>query len=241
MPIRTIAGDCTVRVDGRRERTVRGRVLVVVKPDDTVLVHDTDGYQPVAWLTRPESLSVTRDPLWLAASDGDETLRVEAVGDATVTEHDASEAGTPIGACRCGGRLVRSGSDAVCLDCEDRFGLPSGASTIESTCECGLPQFRIERGERFELCLDRECGSLLEAVRAAFDREWGCPNCDGDLRILRRGGLIAGCERYPDCETGFAVPDGLVVGSCGCGLPEFETANGRRCLDSSCSLPEGEA
>jgi len=71
------------------------------------LVHDTDGYQPVAWLTRPESLSVTRDPLWLLASDGDETLRIEAAGDVALTEHEATDAGTPVGDCRCGGQLVR--------------------------------------------------------------------------------------------------------------------------------------
>ncbi len=32
MSIRTIAGDCLVHVHGRRERTVRNRVLVVVGP-----------------------------------------------------------------------------------------------------------------------------------------------------------------------------------------------------------------
>jgi DNA topoisomerase-1 len=241
MSIRTIAGDCLVRFDGGRDRTVRGRVLVVTKPDNTVLVHDTDGYQPVAWLTRPESLSVTRDPLWLVASNGDETLRIEAAGDVVITERDASAAGTPVGACRCEGQLIRAGTDVVCLDCGVRFGLPSGSSTIEATCDCGLPLFRVERGERFELCLDRERGSLLDAVRESFDREWNCPNCDGELRILRRGGLIAGCERHPDCKTGFAIPDGRVVGSCECGLPMFETTGGRRCLDSGCTTSVGEA
>jgi len=33
MSIRTIAGDCLVRFEGRRERTVRGRVLAITKPD----------------------------------------------------------------------------------------------------------------------------------------------------------------------------------------------------------------
>ena len=65
MSMRVIAGDCTVRSGGRRETTRRGRV--VVKPDDTVLVHDADGYQPVAWLTRPAELTLTTDPLWLVA------------------------------------------------------------------------------------------------------------------------------------------------------------------------------
>ena len=235
MSIRTIAGDCLVRFEGSRGRTVRGRVVVLVKPDDTVLVHDVDGYQPAAWLTRPESLSVTHDPLRLLASDGEATLRVEAVGEVVVADHDATDAGTPVGTCRCGGQLVRSGSDVACLGCAERFGLPDGASVTESTCGCGLPQFRIERGERFELCLDYECGSLLEAVRGRFDRNWACPNCGGDLRILRRGGLIAGCEEYPDCETGFAIPDGRVIGSCDCRLPLFERPDGPRCLDTACS------
>jgi DNA topoisomerase-1 len=233
--IRTIAGDCNVYFEGRRERTVRGRVVVLLKPDNTVLVHDVDGYQPVAWLTRPENRSVTRDPLRLLASDGDETLRIEAAGEVAITEHDGTEAGTPVGTCRCDGRLVRTGDDVVCLECDGRFGLPSGASVSDSTCDCGLPTFRVDRGERFELCLDYECGSLLDAVRERFDREWDCPNCEGDLRIRRRGGLIAGCERYPDCETGFAVPDGTAAGTCQCGLPVFETASGRRCLDTGCS------
>lgn len=239
MSIRTIAGDCLVRFDGTRDRTVRGRVVVVLKPDNTVLVHDIDGYQPVAWLTRPETLSVTRDPLWLLASDGDETLRIEAAGEVSVAEHEATGAGTPVGTCHCDGQLIRTGDRTVCLQCDATFGLPSGASTTDSTCDCGLPTFRIDRGERFELCLDRDCGSLLGAVRERFDREWDCPNCAAELRIRRRGGLIAGCERYPDCDTGFAVPDGTVADECECGLPVFETATGRRCLDTGCSVDDG--
>lgn len=236
MPIRTITGDCLVRFEGPRDRTVRGTVLAVVKPDNTVLVHDIDGYQPAAWLTRASELSLTRDPLWLVAVDGDETLRIEAVGDVTVTEHEATVAGTPVGNCRCGGDLVRSGGGVSCLDCGERFGLPSGATTTGDDCSCGLPTVRVDRGEPFELCLDPDCGSLLEAVRAAFEGEWTCPECGSDLDIIRRGGLLAGCEQYPDCETAFSIPDGVVDGRCGCGLPVFETATGRRCLDTGCSV-----
>ena len=47
------------------------------------------------------------------------------------------------------------------------------------------------------------------------------------------------CENYPDCETGFAVPDGTLVDDCDCGLPVFETASGRRCLDSGCDRGAG--
>jgi DNA topoisomerase-1 len=234
--IRTITGDCIVHANGRRDRTQRGRVHVLIKPDDTVLVHDADGYQPVAWLTRPAELSVTADPLWVVATDGDETLQIEAAeeGEVTLREHDASRAGIPVGDCRCGGRLVRTSGEVACLDCETGFGLPGGASVIDETCECGLPKFSVDRGETFELCLDYDCGSLREAVTDRFDGEWNCPECGGALDILRRGGLIAGCEAYPDCETGFAIPDGRVVDDCECGLPVFETASGRRCLDATC-------
>jgi len=235
MSIRTIAGDCLVRYEGRRERTLRGRVLVVVKPDNTVLVHDVDGYQPVAWLTRAADLSVDRDPPGVSAADGDESLRIEAVGPAEMTGHDSTAAGPPVGDCRCGGRLVRSGDGVACLGCGEQFGLPAGATTADGgACDCGLPTFRVDRGERFELCLDRGCGSLLEAVREVFDREWDCPACGADLRVLRRGGLIAGCDRYPDCETAFSIPDGRVVDTCDCGLPVFATASGERCLDGTC-------
>jgi DNA topoisomerase-1 len=236
MPIRTIVGDCIVHFDGQRTRRQRGRTLTVIKPDNTVLVHDVDGYQPVAWLTRPAELTFTRDPLWLVAVDGEQTLRIEAAGEVAVTEHDVSEAGVPVGACRCGGALVRTGGTVVCLECEERFALPSGSTMLEERCGCGLPQFRVERGESFELCPDYECGSLLDTLRERFDGEWDCPSCDGTLRIRRRGGLIAGCGQYPDCETGFAIPDGTIGGTCGCGLPRFETASGERCLDTGCEV-----
>ncbi|WP_254839380.1 endonuclease NucS domain-containing protein [Natronomonas marina] len=235
MSTRVIAGDCIVRTGGRRETTQRGRVVVLVKPDDTVLVHDGDGYQPAAWLTRPAELTLEADPLWLVAVDGDESLQIEAEGPVTVTEHDTTDAGVPVGDCPCGGPLVRSGGAVTCLDCDDRFPLPGGAAVLDSACgDCGLPQIRVERGEAFEVCLDYECEALLAAVEARFDREWDCPMCGGDLEILRRGGLIAGCENYPDCETGFAVPDGTVAGECECELPRFDTGGGRRCLDAGC-------
>jgi DNA topoisomerase-1 len=92
--------------------------------------------------------------------------------------------------------------------------------------------FNVERG--FALCVDRECESLDGAVKTAFDRKWGCPDCDGDLRIVRNGQLLAGCENYPDCKTAFSFPTGVVDGECECGLPAFETGSGKRCLDATC-------
>jgi DNA topoisomerase-1 len=237
-PLRIIAGDCTVTYTNTDEtRTQRGKVVTLCKPDDTVLVHDAAGYQPAAWLTRPAELTLNEDPLWLVAVDGNESLHVEAEADVTVTDHATSAAGLPVGDCSCGGRLVRASGTVACLACDADYPLPSGATVLEVACDdCGLPRIRVERGEPFEVCLDYDCESLLSAVEARFDREWSCPECGGALDVLRRGGLIAGCENYPECETGFAIPDGTVVDDCDCNLPVFETASGRRCLDSNCEV-----
>lgn len=235
MPDRTevIAGDCTVEFEGEDTRHERGHVVTVVKPDGTVLVHDADGYRPVAWLTRPESVTVERAPMRVAARDGGKRLRVRVHRPHGRASYPASEAGEPVGECRCGGTLVRAGGVA-CAACGDRYGVPRDAAVLDDHCDCGLPRFRVDRGAAFEVCLDRECESMDAAVRERFDREWPCPECGGDLLVLRRGGLVAGCENYPDCDTGFAVPSGTVAGECGCGLPVFETASRERCLDASC-------
>ncbi len=235
--IRVLAGDCTVITDGPDREEFRGRVTTVVKPDNTVLVHDVDGYQPVAWLTRADSVSSSGngDFSLVAKKDG-RTLRVAAHDQDGFVQYQASRAGSPVGECPdCGGSLVCTTGDVSCVDCSNRYSLPTDATVREERCSCGLPRMRVERGLAFDVCIDRACESLDDAVREAFDREWRCPNCGGDLRILRRGGLIAGCENYPECDTGFVIPDGVVDGECGCGLPTFETASGRRCLDATCA------
>ncbi len=240
--IRVLAGDCTVITDGTAREEYRGRVTTLVKPDNTVLVHDIDGYQPVAWLTRADSVSSDRsDGFTLVAKKDTQTLRIAAHEQDGFAHYPASAAGTPVGSCPdCGGALVRS-SGVNCVDCGNRYGVPSDATIREDTCDCGLPKMRVERGLAFNVCLDRQCESLDDAVKEAFDREWDCPEagCDGDLRILRRGGLLAGCEHYPDCDTGFRVPSGVIDGECRCGLPTFGTASGTRCLDATCEgMPE---
>lgn len=232
-----VAGTCTTTFDGTAsESEQHGEVIVVVKPDGTTLVHDADGYQPVAWLTRPEAVTVEDDRI--VAQDGDQTLRVTVHHAHARDDHPASAAGTPVGVCpTCGERLVRTREAVSCVGCGDQYGLPAGAVVREETCDdCGLPTIRVERGESFDVCLDRTCESLDERVRASFDRAWSCPECGGDLRVLRRGGLILGCEHYPDCETAFAFPTGHAVGTCDCGLPVFDTPTGRRCLDSTCEV-----
>jgi len=240
--LRVVAGDCTTTFDGSSEREHRGDVVAVLKPDGTVLVHDADGYQPVAWLTRAEHVQFVDGVL--DASDGDQRLRVEVHEEHGSARHPVSRAGVPVGDCPdCDGTADRDGTlvlargTVTCHDCERDYSVPRDVAVLDDTCEdCGLPLMRAERGEVFDLCLDRDCESLDEQVRAAFDRAWDCPEtgCDGDLRILRRGGLIAGCEQYPDCDTGFGLPGGVLDGTCDCGLPAFETPTGRRCLDAAC-------
>lgn len=233
--LRVMAGECTTVFEGSREREQRGNVLVIVKPDNTVLVHDAEGYQPVAWLTRAETVAV--DDGTVTARDGDELLRVVAHDEHGSARYPASSAGVPVADCPdCPGTLIRARSAVDCTACDASYGIPTDAEVTAGRCsDCALPTFRVERGRAFECCLDRACESMDDAVADAFDRQWGCPNCDGDLLVLRRGGLLAGCERYPDCDTGFAMPAGVVVGECPCGLPLFETAGGRRCLDSACA------
>ena len=235
-PIRVLAGDCTVVYDGDDREEHRGRVTVVVKPDNTVLVHDADGYQPVAWLTRADAVACSRDGAFAVdARSGDQRLRVVAHAEDGFGRYPASEAGTPVADCPdCGERLVRAGGAVSCLGCGDRYGLPTGATVTDERCDCGLPRLRVERGQPFDVCLDRDCDPLDDAVAATFDRAWDCPDCGDDLRILRRGGLLAGCDSYPDCDASFSLPAGTVVGECDCGLPLFETGGGRRCLDGTC-------
>ena len=246
--IRVIAGECTTEfltaadgvADWRREREQHGRVLTVVKPDGTTLVHDADGYQPVAWLTRPETTVVEREPTVVTATDGDSRLRVRVHDAAETATHPISTAGTPVGDCPdCHGRLVRSTGGVDCVGCGDSYALPAGATVLDERCaDCDAPLCRVERGEAFELCIDRACDPLDEAVREALDREWDCPACGAPLRVLRRGGLLLGCDAYPDCEVGVPIPQGTVTGTCDCGLPRFATESGERCPDRGCQAAD---
>lgn len=218
-------------------KNTAARVTAVVKPGNTVLVHDSEGYQPVAWLTRADGVSTTSGPpeeLTLVTHKGETTLRLAAHDRDGFGQYPVSTAETPIKRCPdCGGALVRA--DGVhCVGCGDRYGVPGDAPVRDDRCSCGLPRMRVKRGYAFDVCLDRNCESLDRAVRRAFDREWDCPDCGGDLRLIRRSGLLAGCERYPDCDIGFVVPAGVVDGECPGGLPAFETESGRRCLDLTC-------
>ncbi len=235
---RVIAGRCTTVFEGTREQEQHGDMVVLTKPDGTVLIHDSTGYQPVAWLTRAEAVTVTDGRI--TASDGDQQLIVTIHREHTRETPPVTDAGIPVGACpNCADSLVRHSGTVSCPGCGALYPLPSKTTVLDDCCSaCGLPQLRVERGASFDVCLDRDCDPLDEHVRGAFDREWDCPDCAGKLRVIRRGGLLLGCENYPDCETSFVFPAGRHVGTCGCGLPLFETSNGQRCPDSTCDRPQ---
>ncbi|GAA0650801.1 endonuclease NucS domain-containing protein [Salarchaeum japonicum] len=231
---RVLAGDCTVTYDNGRTTTQRGEVVVLVKPDNTVLVHDDSGYQPAAWLTRPNSVQFERDTsgFALVATKNDERLRVDSHADYGSAHYPVTPAGPTVGRCPdCDSVLVRDGARVTCLGCRTAYALPRDATLTENTCEdCGLPTFRADRGDTFECCLDRTCESLDDAVIDAFDAEWSC-RCGSILGIERRRALDAVCD---DCDAVYRIPSGVVDGTCDCGLPAFDTPSGRRCLDATC-------
>jgi DNA topoisomerase-1 len=233
-----LAGDCTTVYEGDRPYEKRGRVVCVCKPDDTVLVHDAAGYQPVAWLTRPETTTV-RDPddpdgPTVEARDGDAVLRVFVHEAHDPGEFDASAAGRPVGACPdCEGTLVRSSGAVACTGCEVRHGLPAGAAVLEEACDCGLPRVRAVRGHPFEVCLDPGCDPLVGKVADAFDEEWDCPECGAPLRVRtpdRGSRPFMGCSGYPGCTASFGLPRGELAGTCDCGAPAFRVDGDVTCL-----------
>ena len=184
--IRVFAGDCTITAEGDPPREQRGEVVLVIKPDDTVLVHDRDGYQPVAWLTRPETLAydgTSHDGRFsLVATDGDSRLRVVANDRYGLARYPASAVGAPIGDCPdCDGTLVRADGAVTCLDCEARYGLPAGADVLDDPCPaCGRPTMRAERGRAFTLM-------YRPRVRVARRRGDGSVRpCVGLSRLRRR-------------------------------------------------------
>jgi DNA topoisomerase-1 len=230
---RVLAGDCTVSYENGERIEKRGAVVTLVKPDDSVLVHDANGYQPAAWLTRADLVRFQYDETGfrLVAGKGEETLRVVSETVYGRAHFPASPAGERVGECPdCEGALVRDGGEVICVNCRARYGLPRDATVLEETCSCGLPRIETERGAAFEVCLDRECESLDEAVRERFGGHWYCPDCELPLEIERSRGLRASC----DCGRSHVVPTGVVVGECDCGLPVFDTAGGLRCLNPEC-------
>ncbi|GAA0295149.1 endonuclease NucS domain-containing protein [Halarchaeum salinum] len=232
---RVLAGDCTVSYEDEERTEKRGEVVVLVKPDNTVLVHDADGYQPASWLTRADVVRYASDAdgVRLVAGSGTERLDVQSHETTLDTFAPVTPAGPEVGTCPdCGGPLVRARGDVVCVGCRARYPLPRDATVLDERCDdCGLPEIRVERGAVFDVCLDRYCESIDEAVRERFDGAWDCPACGGTLHVERRSALRTVCE---DCGNAYAIPTGTVVGECDCGGPRFETPSGTRCLATAC-------
>jgi DNA topoisomerase-1 len=248
------AGDATVVEDATDRHEYRGRVVVLAKPDGTVLVHDDAGYQPVAWLTRADAVTVTDDEngLRVTAHDerADDWLRVTghdahdrnargredaAAQGALSGQYPVSVAGEPVGDCpACDGALVDTGGAVACVHCDEAHGYPDDATLHGARCDCGLPRMRVERGAAIDCCVDRDCERLDDHVRDHLDHAFDCPTCDGDLVVQRERGLFLACEHRPGCDTAYYVPSGIHDGTCDCGLPTFAVASGRRCLDATC-------
>lgn len=159
--MRVYAGECTTEYEGTVDRTARGHAVALIKPDDTVLVHDRDGYAPVAWLTHPASLDIDHgDGPRITAVDGDQRLTVrfhETQGSAV---YPVSVAGVPIGSTAGdAGEFVRSRDTVVDLTTGRRYPLPPHSTVIDARCNaCGLPSIRVERTENDRSrCLDPTC------------------------------------------------------------------------------------
>ncbi len=158
--IRVYAGECTAEYDGPVDRTACGHVVALVKPDDTVLVHDRGGYSPAVWLTRATSVDIDHDGQpRITAVDGDQRLTVRfhhldergaySVGIAGITVGPSDTADRM-------GRYVRRRDSVVDVTTGDRYAIDRVATVLDRSCTCGLPLIRIDStGVR---CLDPRCG-----------------------------------------------------------------------------------
>lgn len=52
-----VAGECTTELPDNTP-TFSGGVVVLVKPDHSILVHDADGFLTIAWCSHTPSLTV---------------------------------------------------------------------------------------------------------------------------------------------------------------------------------------
>jgi len=97
----------------------------------------------------------------------------------------------------------------------------------------------------------KEIGDEIRTALAAQHNIGICPDCGGDLRIIRtkRGSEFIGCMNYPKCERTFRKPSGALVQptqeKCEvCGLPKIKVIRRGHplqivCIDQECSSNQG--
>ncbi len=151
-------------------------------------------------------------------------------------ESVASETAVTVGHCKkCGGSL-RHIDNVIACDCGAIYKLPAGADLTRTMCSCGLPKFKLKL-LGVDVCVDRSCENMDALIAAAFANcKFTCPRCGSSLTVVRRRGLVVGCERYYDgCKTAFLLPaNASVTGRCACGLPRLQLKTKARCLDTTC-------
>jgi DNA topoisomerase-1 len=87
------------------------------------------------------------------------------------------------------------------------------------------------------VCVDRQCERIEDVIARHFaTSNFVCPRCHSPLSVVRRKGIIVGCNDYYDgCKTAFLLPmNATIVGRCKCGLPKLQLKTKMRCLDTKC-------
>jgi len=155
-----------------------------------------------------------------------------------VDSNATREPALSIGRCKCCGGSLRRIENVITCDCGVVYKLPNGVELAQNPCSCGLPKFKLKLFG-VDVCVDRQCENMDEVIGRQFAAsDFTCPKCGGPLIVVRRKGLIAGCERYYEgCKTAFLLPpNATIIGRCACGLPRLQLKIKARCLDTKCRM-----
>jgi DNA topoisomerase-1 len=247
--IRVFAGDCTMEFTGGRDCTRRGRVVILVKPDRTVLVHDATGFQPVAWLTRADSLTVETAARG-GSSDGPERRGDGQDDPADGRRDDARDEHVPDPPSGGVGIVARSGDErlrVVSHGPATRARYPASAAGVPvgECADCGGTLVR----NGGVACLDCSVEHALPAGATVL--ECRCDDCGAPLMRVERGTAFVCCVDVGCRALGDLVADrfdrSFDCPACGRDL-RVERARGRTFLgceghpdcDARFSVPAGE-
>ena len=227
---------------------IEGEITITELPDDIVetttngraeagRLHGGSEEATLATPLVPSKISMAARPDHTPAPplpDGAPSGTRTGPSDSNVTREPAPSAGR----CKhCGGSLRRVENVITC-DCGVVYKLPSGVELTQDQCNCGLPKFKLKLFGA-DVCVDRQCENMDEVIAEQFAASnFSCPKCGGPLIVVRRKGLIAGCERYYEgCKTAFLLPpSATIIGRCACGLPRLQLKTKTRCLDTKCRM-----